>query len=420
VEIGCDGINALRDCFNSDAGISCDKPHFDLIAATRTLQDLHPIRWLFRHIYGHQDDTVEFTDLDRWAQLNTLCDLEAKRIGKDYAGLGRRLQYRVAYEPWSIWIGDEKLSHSVSERTRDAIDGLRCIQRWEKRRKFGTASSRDVDWDAVDKLMSALAPKRGRWLTKHSHGMSGVGKFMVRYHLRASSKCPHCALEEDATHVWTCQSQAVQDKWTQALDDLNQWLHDTDTAPDLIVLILDGLRAWSGNQTNPTSPRYPDLAGRQAGLGWQSLFEGRPAVGWQTAQQDYFAAIGSSNRGLRWLTQLLLKLVNIAWDLWEFRNDVLYTAQQTLAYELQLSMIDEEFAYRHLHTPTDHRRFFGPGAAEIKERPPHLRSAWLHRVHSALTRQRLSNADRARLDQADEILSRARRWLRPRDRQDDE
>ena len=95
----------------------------------------------------------------------------------------------------------------------------------------------------------------------------------------------------------------------------------------LRCLLLDRLCSWSIGQLPPTSPAN-DLAVRQTLLGWRLLFEGCPALGWRQAQQSYYDSIGSSKTGKRGLTQLLLKLVSIAWDLWEVCNGVLHKKVQ--------------------------------------------------------------------------------------------
>ena len=64
VEIACDGLSALNQCAKLDANPQPKAPHFDIIAATRAVMNRCPIKWTFRHIYGHQDK-VKYNVLDR-------------------------------------------------------------------------------------------------------------------------------------------------------------------------------------------------------------------------------------------------------------------------------------------------------------------------------------------------------------------
>jgi hypothetical protein len=54
----------------------------------------------------------------------------------------------------------------------------------------------------------------------------------------------------------------------------------------------------------------PAVVQKQDDVGWQSLLEGRPSLGWSEVQQRYYDWVGSRRSGLRWLTALIQKL----WD----------------------------------------------------------------------------------------------------------
>ena len=393
IEVGCDGLNALRDCFTPGFTASCAKPHFDLVCAIRTLIKRTQIKWTWRHVDGHQleDPFLEYGDLDRWGQLNEDMDLQAKAL-LHIMNHDRTLQYRIYAEPWTLWVGNEKVSANTPDRIRWATDGPRCIARWNKHHKFGTASSNDVDWDATEDMMDSLPNARARWTTKHSFGMCGVGKWMLRWKKRTTADCPHCGEFEDAVHVWLCHSQAAADQWTTALADLEAWLDKHNTDPALRELLLTGLLAWRNNHLVPTSIKHPILAALQGQLGWQSIFEGRPATGWKEAQQEYYIANGKRQTGRRWLSQLLTQLNNIAFQLWDVRNKTLHSNKCDLAHEVQIQDVLEAFSSSHEHSVADARHFFRHGLQTVLDKQPHLRAAWLYKVQSALKGRTAENS----------------------------
>ena len=65
-----------------------------------------------------------------------------------------------------------------------------------------------------------------------------------------------------------------------------------------------------------TTPDTQTAFDNQDGIGWQALLEGAPAKGWSDAQQRYYDALGKRNTGERWLTAIIQKLWDVAWDLW--------------------------------------------------------------------------------------------------------
>jgi hypothetical protein len=43
---------------------------------------------------------------------------------------------------------------------------------------------------------------------------------------------------------------------------------------------------------------------------------------WAAVQQSYYDSLGVDNTDLKWATQLLLKLFNTSWDMWELRKGI--------------------------------------------------------------------------------------------------
>jgi hypothetical protein len=65
-------------------------------------------------------------------------------------------------------------------------------------------------------------------------------------------------------------------------------------------------------------------------IGWLAFFEGCIVVEWAGVQEAHFLWFGRRNTGKRWATSLVVKLWDIAWDLWDHRNQIkhnLKTAQ---------------------------------------------------------------------------------------------
>ena len=394
IEIGCDSTNSLRDCFSDDWKFHPNKPHLDLIWVIRTLVKKTPVKVSYRYVPGHildKNPGIQYEDLDRWGQLNEDMDARAKslRIMIEQQE-DRPIQHEVFGEHWSLWDEDIKICKDPIGYITAKVEGVPCIAYWEKRGKFGSGVSSQIDWLATAKLMQELPGNRARWLTKHCADQCGTGKQMVRYQRRLSATCPMCPADEDASHVWTCPSQHTQALWDSTLVSLETWLKEQDTDPALTELLVTGLDTWRSGKEPPSTP-LPELALRQKTLGWQSIFEGRPALGWALIQDDFYGLIGSKRSGRRWLVQVLLKLIGIPWDLWEHRNGYLYKKNQLLAYEIQFTQIRRAFRDAHHHTPSDARRFFRRGLQFILSRPPHIRAAWIHNVHAALTSTAASN-----------------------------
>ena len=77
LRVGCDNLLAVQRC-KGGLKVPTRVAHSDILICIRRLVYDLPITVTFFHVYGHQDNNVEYGELPRDAQLNVLCDLNAK------------------------------------------------------------------------------------------------------------------------------------------------------------------------------------------------------------------------------------------------------------------------------------------------------------------------------------------------------
>jgi hypothetical protein len=176
--------------------------------------------------------------------------------------------------------------------------------------------------------MKEVPRKRRIFISKPVCGMCGVGKFMHRWKQRNDSSCPRCGEHEDARHVWSCHGKGADDIWLQSLSELECWMSQVQTDPDVQHAILSHLQSWRENNGEPLPTNFllDEALSSQECLGWQRFFEGWISVEWSSAQQAYYTLMKSRRTGKRWVISLIKKLWDIAWDLWEHRNGILHNA----------------------------------------------------------------------------------------------
>jgi hypothetical protein len=125
---------------------------------------------------------------------------------------------------------------------------------------------------------------------------------------------------------------------------------------------------------------------KQDEVGWQSLLEGRPSLGWSEVQQRYYEWIGSRRSGLRWLTALIQKLWDIAWDMWDNRNRVLHEQEHSVARDLQIQQITAEFDMGPSGLAPAAQVHFLRGLPSLLRQQPAYQTAWLIRIQAARAR----------------------------------
>ena len=387
----CDGEQALRHATNEYDWISPARPHFDLIAAIWARNARTPLKWGSKHVKGHQDDCRN-ASLDRWAHLNIRMDSQAKAHSRATIGDSTRtLQQKIAGEPWALWIGDRKVVRKLWEEVIHHVQGPPCKQYWDDKHRFEPGDSEGVDWQATAKAMKTVPHSRRIYVTKHSAGICGVGKWMKRWKQRESAKCPRCNHEEeDAQHVLQCRGVGVEQAWEIALESLEQRCIDLNTDPNIVEGLLQRLRQWRTGTTSSdefeTTPDTQQAFDNQDGIGWQALLEGAPAKGWSDAQQRYYDLLGKRNTGKRWLTAIIQKLWDVAWDLWDHRNNVLHKKDDGVLRQRLQNDIREQVTLGSRTVTVQARPLLRQRLAVLLTARTEVQKAWLLRVVNARAR----------------------------------
>lgn len=240
IELGCDGQSALDKAFNYVALIKVEDSNYDLLASIRNLWANSPIQWKFRYIKGHQDDVQSWDQLDRWAKLNIEMDLRAKDHIK-IAMISSR-HYTLIGKPWSLWSQGEKILTGFTDTIYDLVHAEAAKEYWTRKDKLTQATIDSVNWELIEIAMNESRCSRRVFISKHSSGMCGVGKFMKRWKIRQDDSCPRCGSPEDSAHVWTCKGEGANEVWEKALIDLEGWFNQKHTDPDLQHAIISHLQ----------------------------------------------------------------------------------------------------------------------------------------------------------------------------------
>jgi hypothetical protein len=146
ITIGCDGLSALNRAFSVVSILDPNEPSYDLLGAIKHYQAHSTIQWKIQHVEGHQDDHTALYKLDRWSKLN----IEMDKLAKDFMRTARSQprHFEIQSEPWSLWIGGEKISRKLSKKLYERVDVKEAWDYWESR-NIPHRCFDSVHWDAV-------------------------------------------------------------------------------------------------------------------------------------------------------------------------------------------------------------------------------------------------------------------------------
>jgi hypothetical protein len=217
---------------------------------------------------------------------------------------------------------------------------------------------------------------------------------MLRRKERETDACPRCGEPEDVEHVWRC-AQDTAELWDRALSDLQSWFNNSDIHPAISALIIEGLQRWRHNDKVDISqfciPWIRELARKQGECGWRNFFEGMLLRDWYHAICNHFQTIHSKKSPQRWISALIRKMWQIAWDLWEHCNRFLHDKDTTIISVQTDAKIMKEFQI--CARQLDHATIslFRPGVQAIVSKPLDVKLQWLRHVEVARNNSALGN-----------------------------
>ncbi len=314
--IGLDGSQALKDASEVTWHPPASKAHYDLIRQIRSRLHSLPLRISWRWVEGHQDDKSH--KLDAWAKANVMADALAQGFRRHLQRHGQDVPPEVYILPAHVQFRQQPLTSINESQLYEAIQGPDMILYWQRKRNIPPTSQ--VAWECSGEALRKLPFHKLRRTVKQATGIKGVGAMLAKWYPGTDSSCPRCeALVEDAVHVVACPDERAEKVWAAALDDLDIWMQDNQTAPSIRQAILEGLRSWKeGRADHPSIP----AARAQSRIGWYNLLIGFASPHWGDTQELYFRQTQVVKTGKEWLTALIRKLWETAWDMWEHRNGI--------------------------------------------------------------------------------------------------
>ena len=298
IQFACDGKSALGNAFG-DRHLLPSMKQFDLLSAIRGALRQTKVRWLPQHVDGHRDDSVSWEELTWWEQRNVEADQLAKayrRQLEEQANLPPALNARFFTESSALFINGIKQQALSKVRLMELVALPRLRKRWSDRQTITRNVEEEVDWATVAKAMKGLRPGLQRWITKHSEGMCGVGRWLRRWKWSTHDKCPICGVpDETAHHVPRCPDTRAAKAWAEQIDVLAAWLSSHKTDPELsriILHFLDRIRSPTARVIHVSQP-YRAVLDSQLIIGPQGLLEGRLSRLFRPLQDQFYHRTGN-------------------------------------------------------------------------------------------------------------------------------
>jgi len=239
--------------------------------------------------------------------------------------------------------------------------------------------------------MQEIPVNRRRWVSKYVSGHFATGKNMCQWHFRTSSQCPRCGdMLEDKQHILTCHAPEARELWETSLKAVERWLKDEGTDTMLREHLMDYLRSWS--RTSPNPQAAPTYIAEQDAIGQHYIWDGWLSKAWREHQEQIWKQSRSRKSSKRWTTELIKKLWNVAWDMWEQRNGALHNSASNRDEILEKDINDRIKQIYDVGPGQLARKDLGLMRQPVTHQlqlPLPIKQQWLDSIAAALHRQQL-------------------------------
>ena len=157
--------------------------------------------------------------------------------------------------------------------------------------------------------------------------------------------------------------------------------------PKLVKTILPWLHSPtqqpSSRITSRTFPRSYETAKRQLSLGQTTVFKGFLSEDWIGIQDDFLRWNSRRTTGERWISRLIKQLWEVAWDLWQFRIDIIKkgnTATEILIRQDLNQQITQRYNEYQLNPLPSLTKWFLRSRQEISEYSVENQRQWIEQI----------------------------------------
>jgi hypothetical protein len=136
--------------------------------------------------------------------------------------------------------------------------------------------------------------------------------------------CPSCAqVDKTCSHMQFCNHAGWVDALMKSINQLEQWLEEVDTDPDLLRCIVEYARRRGqlamSDICRGMDCHFIKMGDEQDAMGWRRFMEGMVCRGLRRIQEEYTIMDGSNLASEQWAVGLITKLLEATHGQWLYR-----------------------------------------------------------------------------------------------------
>jgi hypothetical protein len=391
ISLSCDNDGCLWRTAMTVPKVSHRQKHSDILRAIHFLKLQIPISWTFSEVKGHQDDFIQYEDLDRVSQLNVMCDAEAKRFLVTAIDQNASQPYKIPFQGWRCQVLSDWQTDEVGPAVRKCIGRQRARDHLSMNGRLPSSVFDLIQWDPIGDHLDSSPQLYRLWAIKHVSRFCATGKMMFAMKKWKDAKCPCCRLVTETTdHLSLCSDPDMETCFMDSVIDFSNWLEEHDCEPDLAKFFISylSLRNKSTFSTLQGLPWKLYRIGAEIDyIRWHHVLEGKLPQSLYTLQANYLQEIGSRQNIKTWSASFVGGLLQILHTMWLHRCDVVHLREADglkvqESQDLQNEII-QEYILGSYHLPTEDMHLLEPSLDELLALHGPEKKAWLDTIRIA-------------------------------------
>jgi hypothetical protein len=300
----------------------------------------------FSHVKGHQDDSIDPTELPWQAQLNIRCDTLATETLATVAH-APTVPFLPASE-LSLTIDTTTITHHVPSQIRRLYASQQQRPYLCKHHDWALPTLFDtVHWDVVRPALLSFSFAKKKRLTEWINKILPLQVQQFRFQKSNSPRCPsQCGADETYHHFLRCPHPARTAHLLTLKTDLKVLADSHRLDPSLARILFSFLCQYTGEEPlpPPTKTTHLRLFQSQIALGSDSLLFGLFHEDWVTLQHSYLGLRHlprSKNQAFLGIRSLVVRIFDSWFHLWLLRNSHLHGTSGTLHSYRRLQLLRE-------------------------------------------------------------------------------
>ena len=310
---------------------------------------------LFSHVKAHQEDTMEWDQLERESQLNCGCDFAAKDdlTSTDPDDIPAQRQFPL--EPVALFIDGHKVTTESGPVIRYAAQLQEARAVFHERKVLLGDAFDEVAWKDVHRTLHSVPKMFQIFACKQVFDISATFRNLKKRRERDCDLCPSCGVTiERCSHILLCPEAGRVEALVKLSDRLIEHLVEAGTERDLVFLIAKYIRERGATSMEDICidrnlpVEYLPFARSQDKIGWRRFLEGMVSKQLPGLVKDRDAE-GEITDVKKWMSLLITQLLEITHGMWIYRNvmvhDELNGFYATEGRERLQAAIEEQMAH---------------------------------------------------------------------------